>query len=392
MPDISTIMGPKKVRSNKLQIKVDWLSFTLPYSSDSDKGNQEFKMLKFLGYKVDDFEEGAGRFFYNSSINLDRYLTVYYDDFSKEVSKYSAKNILYVWTGQGSTDLAQKLLKKYKGKDWQSAWFAFFDYLKSIQAKITRLDLAVDAYHHELNLFRMESKLKHGYYRSSKRRYNVIKQFDTEGNVKSFTIYVGQSRGKSSKSGGSFVRFYDKYAQSLSKAVVMPREVDDLVTGGGSHFWVRAEQQYNKERAQTCVDEILRQKSFGKVYMGTLRKTVEFLVPSKVNKDKKTWKVEAKWEKFLQGCEKITLSNPERNLDLGRLLRWIRVAVVPSLHLLDELGKQRGFDIYELIKACKISDYQKKQKRLFNDAMQMPDDLIIFYLKEFLRGYGSDED
>ncbi len=127
MPDISTKTGPKKVRSNKLQIKVDWLSFTLPYSSDSDKGNQQFKMLKFLGYKLDDFEEGAGRFFYNSSISLDRYLTVYYDDFSKEVSKYSAKNILVRldWPRLQRT-LAQKLLKKYKGKDWQSSMVTSF--------------------------------------------------------------------------------------------------------------------------------------------------------------------------------------------------------------------------------------------------------------------------
>lgn len=374
---------------NRLQIKVDWLSFTLLPQKDC-KNNERFQMLKFLGYDVKDFEPIAGRYFYNSGMTMGRFLNVFYDDPLKDINKYSAKNVLYVFTGQGSTDLAKKIEKKFS-LDWEQSWLKFFEYLQQLHAKVTRIDLAVDCFHHELELEHLERRLRRGEFKSLKRRWNVIKQRDTSGTIKAYTLYVGQSRGKAGQKGGSFVRFYDKYAASKAKAVVMPKEVEDVLTGGGTRSWIRAEQQFNKAKAQECVNEILRQKSFGEVYCGTLRSTVEFLQPSKSNKDKKTWKVDPNWEKFLRGVEKIVLSNPERDMDLGRLLRWIRVAVVPSLHLLDELGKERGFSIYKLIRACKIDDYQKKQERLFKDAMAMPDDLIIFYLKEFLKGYKDDE-
>lgn len=380
----------KKVSKTKLQIKVDWLSFTVLPQNDV-KNEQKFQMLKFLGYEESDFEEIPARFFYNSAKTLGRFLNVYYDDPAKEISKYSAKNILYVWTGQGSTDLAKRIEKKY-GLDWEQSWFKFFEYLQGLKAKVTRIDLAVDCFHHELDLEHLERRLRRGEFKSLKRRWNVIKQRDTEGNIKSYTLYVGQSRGKTSQKGGSFVRFYDKYAESKAKAVIMPREVEDIVTGVGSRSWIRVEQQFNKAKAQLCVNEILKQRSFGKVYCGTLRSTIEFLQSSRKNKDKKTWKLDSSWNKFLQGVEKITLSDPERDMTLGRLLRWIRVAVVPSLHLLDQLGHEKGFDIYELIKACEVKKFQKKQERLLADAMKMPDSLLGFYLKEFLEGYGTKND
>lgn len=375
--------------SSKLQIKVDWLSFTLAPQNDVDVHNNKFSLLHYLGISPLEFEKISGRFFYNSGISLSRMINIYFDDPSKEISKYSAGNVLYVFTGQGSTLLLQKLKEKYD-LDWEKSWLKFFKYLQELQAKVTRIDLAVDCFHHELNLDKIERKLKRSEYRSTKRLYNVIKQLDTQGNVKAHTIYVGQSRGKtSSKIGGSFIRFYDKRAESLGKAVVMPREVEDVLTGGGSHFWVRAEQQFNKAKAQACVEEILNRTSFAEVYTGTLRKTIEFLKPSRKNKDKKTWSIDPDWEKFLRNAEKITLSNPERDLTLGRLLRWIRIAVVPSLKLLQQLGDERGFNIYDLIQACEIDDFQKKQKRLLRDAKAMPKDLLDFYLKEFVEGYGS---
>lgn len=384
--------SPTVKKPSNMLIKVDWLSFTLSPQKDVIVYNseaQKFAMLKYLGLDLREFEKIPGRFFYNSGLTLSNMINIYFDDPDFEVSKYSAGNILYTFTGQGSTLLLQKLREKY-ALDWEKSWLKYFNYLQGLEAKVTRIDLAVDCFHHELDLERMERKLKHGEYNSIKRRYNIVKQLDTDGNVKSHTIYVGQSRGKVSKNGGSFVRFYDKYAESLGKAVVMPDEVENIVTGGGSHSWIRAEQQFNKGKAQACVDEILNRTSFAEVYTGTLRKTIEFLKPSRKNKDKKTWSIDPHWLKFLHDAEKITLSDPERDLTLGRLLRWIRIAVVPSLHLLQDLGEKRGFDIYELIQACDV-EYQKKQVRLLKDALTVPDDLLSFYLKTFVEGYGKHE-
>ena len=98
------------------------------------------------------------------------------------------------------------------------------------------------------------------------------------------------------------------------------------------------------------------------------------------------WSVVDWWADFLDGAEKASLAEPERDIDLGRLLRWIRVSVVPSLHLLDEIGRNKGFDIYEEIKKCVIGPYAKKQERLKDDALNMSDADIKNYLEEFEDG------
>ena len=41
----------------------------------------------------------------------------------------------------------------------------------------------------------------------------------------------------------------------------------------------------------------------------------------------------------------------ERDVKLGELLDWISVSVLPSLSLLDTIGQERGFDIYDLLRS-----------------------------------------
>ena len=38
---------------------------------------------------------------------------------------------------------------------------------------------------------------------------------------------------------------------------------------------------------------------------------------------------------------------------LGGLLNWIKVSVLPSLSLLEQIGLERGFNIYELLELAK---------------------------------------
>ncbi len=49
--------------------------------------------------------------------------------------------------------------------------------LLDLKARITRLDLALDDYNAVVNFEKIERKLKSGDYRSSKKSYNVIKEF-----------------------------------------------------------------------------------------------------------------------------------------------------------------------------------------------------------------------
>lgn len=95
------------------------------------------------------------------------------------------------------------------------------------------------------------------------------------------------------------------------------------------------------------------------------------------------------WNDFLDGAEKARLGDPERDVDLGRMLRWLRISVLPALHLMDEIFSEQGIDFFEVLKDTEIADYSKKQKRLMNNSKRLTKAELVPYLEEFKEGrYG----
>lgn len=132
------------------------------------------EFLQNLGYKFEDFEEVSPRYFYNSGLTLGRYLNIYYDVESKGLNKYSPKNVMFQFTGQGSTDLALKLSNYFKIDNFELVWHKFFEVTYKY-LKVTRMDVALDDYNGVLDFDKMERKLKRREFRSSKQRYQILK-------------------------------------------------------------------------------------------------------------------------------------------------------------------------------------------------------------------------
>lgn len=367
--------------------KVDWLQLTEKVKktvNDQYLGlyrSRFYSFLQELGYK--DFEECEPRYFYNSGVTIGRYLNIYYDDPVKEIYGYSPQNFMFQFTGQGSTDLALRLAKYYETDDFERVWFKFFETIDEIDYKLTRIDVALDDFNAVLNFPQMERKLKRREFRSSKRTYNLMNNSDTSGQVKGSTIYLGERKRHQD---GYLIRFYDKLAEYKQKGAVVPTQVENIITGEGTHKWQRYEIEIHGKACNEFVGAVLNGNSFGSVYKGLMRNAIEFLKASRTNKNRSYWQVCDWWEKFLGGAEKCKLTIPERDLDIGRLLRWIRVSVVPTLHLLDDIGQKKDFNIYELIKSCEIKPYAKKQERLKREVFDLPDDILEDYLEDFKKG------
>lgn len=355
--------------------KIDWFAFTVADEIDKNDAENDFILLKNLGYDLDEFEEIPGRYFYNSGLTLGGYVNVYYNDYNKLLARNTSRSRNYVFTGQGCTDLAQKI---------DNDWVSLFSILRNLGVKITRLDLALDDFHAVVNFEKMENKLKKGHYRSSKKTYNVVKQADVTGEIKGYTLYIG-SQAKSS-AGTYFLRCYDKYAQYKSKAQIPPQEAIE------SGIWQRYEISFTKKKARKIVDLMVDDgQTIGSVFMDTMRNIVEFLEPTKtqekeIHQNKSRWKTSSWWEKFLDGAGKVELGEPERDLDFGSLLRWLRVSVVPALKLLEDLGEVKNFDIHQIIKEISTPEFSKKQKRLFNNAIKQSENDISLYLERFKNG------
>ena len=83
---------------------------------------------------------------------------------------------------------------------------------------------------------------------------------------------------------------------------------------------------------------------------------------------------------------------PERDVMLAESLEWLRVAVLPTLNVLEKIGQERGFDIYDLLrKARKPIELSKKQSRLIVDTRNKSDETINEYLTKFLLGIEIEE-
>lgn len=77
---------------------------------------------------------------------------------------------------------------------------------------------------------------------------------------------------------------------------------------------------------------------------------------------------------------------------LAESLEWLRVAVLPTLNVLEKIGQERGFDIYDLLrKARKPIELSKKQSRLIVDTRNKSDETINEYLTKFLLGIEIEE-
>lgn len=367
-----------------MSFKIDWLSFTVLPSSINNSIVKIRQILDSWGYDLSLFEEIQGRFFYNAGLTLGNYFNIFYNDSSKEVPKYAPKSVNFQLTGNGCTDLGYKLETLFDSKDNEQNWLKLFNWLVTdMGAKITRVDLALDDFEGECNFDLMIRKLKAGHYRSVKKTYSINRGADQQQRSKGLTIYVGKNV-KTSK-GTYYLRAYKKLAEFRAKNQLPPKKARE------SGVWDRYEISFTKDKAQQVVNKLLEVGSVGKVYFGVLRRLVEFLNPTKngegnIFKNKDNWRVCPWWDKFLKKTESVRIgSDVDRDLNFADLLAWIRRAVVPSLRLLEQIGDERGFNIYDLIQSCDV-DFAKKQQRVLKDSRTIPDDLLQLYLRNFVEG------
>lgn len=284
-----------------------------------------------------------------------------------------------VFTGQGSTELAEK---------WDTDWVAIFTTLKEYGGiNFTRLDLALDDYDEVVKFSDIEKKLNKGHYRSSRKSYNIVKTSDQNGKSLGQTIYIGNARSQNGSRGNVYARFYDKKAQYESKNELFPTEVRDHWAKTGKEVWQRYEISFSKKYAVKIIDEFLQGDKIDKIFKTSLRNLLEILTPKRGDTNKSRWYKAKWWEKFLEYDETMDFSLAERDVMLGDLLEWLRVAVLPSLSLLEMIGNERGFDIYDLLqKAEKSTDFSKKQNRLYVNSQTLSDETVNHYLSEFLGG------
>lgn len=361
-----------------LKYKVDWLAFSVINTERFINGRDE-KVLELLGYDLSDFDEISGRFFYNTGATFKGYVNVFWNDPDKHCHKNSSDTMTVVFTGQGSTELAEK---------WDTNWSAIFSTLQEYGGvNFTRIDLALDDYNEVVSLESIERKLKKGHYRSSRKSYNIVKSSNSQGKSLGKTIYIGNARAANGSRGNVYARFYDKKAQYESKNQLFPTWVTDHWKETGKKVWQRYEISYSKKYANLIVQRFLEGDTVDFIFKSSLRNLLEILTPRHGDKNKSRWFKTRWWQEFLKYDETMNFGMAERDVMIGDVFHWLKVSVVPTLKILEIIGDQRGFDIYEMLKNSKgPKEFSKKQKRLLVNSMDLSDDFLKLYLDIFIKG------
>lgn len=375
--------------------KIDWLSFSVRCYDDEPTNTLDENILELLGYDfAEEFSQDiSGKNFYNRGASLGNYVNVYWNDYTdtkNPVRKNSSKTMNVVYTGQGSTDLALR-----NDNDWAKIFSILTTYESKNKPKveaeakpsvnITRIDIALDDYDELVKFDDIEQKLKKGHYRSSKRSYNIVKTSDQNGQKLGETIYIGNARTASGSRGNVYARFYDKLAQYKEKNQLVTSDVREHWKKTGKEVWQRYEISFSKNYTNSIVADILNGESIDKIFKISLRNLLEILTPRGKNKNR--WYKTKWWEDFLKYDERKGFDLPNRDVMLAETLEWLRVAVLPSLNVLEKIGQERGFDIYDLLrKAKKPVELSKKQNRLIADTRNKSNETINDYLTKFLLG------
>ena len=377
--------------------KIDWLSFSVRCYDEEQTDTLDENILELLGYDFNEFEKGSGKNFYNQGATLGNYVNVFWNDYTdtkNPVRRNSSATMNVVFTGQGSTDLALR-----NDNDWVKIFTILTKYEPRNKPKskdeaetkpsinITRIDIALDDYDELVKFDDIEKKLKKGHYRSSKRSYNIVKTSDQFGQKLGETIYIGNARIASGSRGNVYARFYDKLAQYHEKNQLVTSDVREHWKKTGKEVWQRYEISFSKNYTNSIVKDILKGESIDKIFKTSLRNLLEILTPRGTDTNKNRWYKTKWWEDFLQYDERKGFDLPERDVMLAETLEWLRVAVLPSLNVMEKIGQERGFDIYDLLRrARKPNELSKKQSRLIADTRNKSDETINDYLTKFLLG------
>lgn len=339
--------------------KIDWLSFSFPSELLEDVLTDV--MINTFGYDITRFDVVNGRNFYNSGLSLGGYVNIYYNDVTKAVYGYSTNTANIVFTGQGMTDVVNRV------GDTLEVLRAVFS-IKDVS--IARIDIAFDNFYKDSEVPSLElisNKLEAREYCSAKRSHNIIKQSDTEGNELGHTVYIGKHTKTSE--GNYYLRIYDKHAQYVNQKMAMLPSVAKA-TG----YWQRWEFVFTKKKAHNIVNSLLNEERYQNdvnlIFKEMLNTVVRFVKPTFKDGEllpRKQWKKCDWWTAFLTSNKQYKFKNKDTDADFEKMLIWVSNAVAPTLKTLSVIFENYGYDFFEILQDFPFKELGKKHKRVIND-------------------------
>lgn len=305
--------GAQNTSGEGLKPCVDWVQATL-------KNVQPDEIIAdILLLKPEDFTElERGKYGYMSAKRLG-HITILFDG-------HPEMGVHLEMTGQGCREY-----ESYGIMDWKT----FFNVLLRCEAKITRLDVALDDYKGYWAIKRIVRKVKDGELVSKFKHATRVEKIKIEdGATAGHTVYFGSNESRIK------IRMYDKLLEQKAKGDA--GEIEGLTV------WNRTEIQARDERAQTIAGLIANDVPIGAIVTGILKYYLRFVVKGK-DRNKSRWKTAKFWEEFLGDVEPLRLSESKPAATLEKKIAWLDRQVAPTLAMIVEAMEGDMEKIYKLI-------------------------------------------
>lgn len=314
-------MKPYEEYTNKLMIKIDWLSFTVQKSM-TPKG-----VIEYFGMDIEEFKEEARglngyRKQYTYRINGNNGLIrVLYDgqmgmgvhiDVSGSAIHHffeAFENKLTCDTPFG--DKALQLPEDFDFQNKENIVVVLLAYIRHI-ANFTRIDIALDDFGPFFTLGEINALVENKQMVTKFRTYKrVVESSVSDSTIKGETIYVGSNKSD------AFIRIYNK---------ALEQKMDDM-------NWIRWEIQLRDARAEAFVDmllsDALKPVPFASAAVSLLAGFLRFIELDNANRSRCS--TSEKWLEFIASASALHLSVPKKEASIDTKLEWIQKQVTPTL-------------------------------------------------------------
>lgn len=295
-----TNRGAQNTEGLALRSCVDWVQATFKCFTSPHE------LIELLGFEISNFYDTKnGKYGYSKGKKMGN-ITIYYQGTPE-------MGIHIEMSGQGCREYEELQILT-----WSQLFLEFFKY----EANFTRLDVAIDDFKGYFSIPALISKIKKGQLVSKFKKAVEMNTIDIgSGDTKGTTIYYGASSSRVQ------IRMYQKNHERQNKGFELEQGVE---------VWNRTEIQLRDERADTMAVLIATEyKELFQLTAGVLRHYLRFVnQPSNGDTNKSRWKTSPFWIKFLDGVEKLRLSEVAPDRTVQRTFNWVSKQVTPSLAIL----------------------------------------------------------
>ncbi len=240
--------------------------------------------------------------------------------------------------------------------------FGLIGRVLDMEAKIKRIDIALDDFEGLLDLDEVYKNLRDG---------DVVTRFRRVGRIESSKLGEIEGSGLTvslgSRSSEAFIRMYDKKAEQEGK------------TGKrvGVDHWVRVEMELKSDKAHAfgvlLFNSVLddAEGTSGDLCSNLLYGLLDFKTPVDGDTNKSRWPTSPWWQEFVNTKKKLTLSIPKDEKTLDDTKRWMQNQVSTSLAMIVlSLPDDDNVSGYDFVINC-IVNGGKSMSKLQRDRLNV---------------------